>query len=130
MPSIAELQSIATMEAMSSGLPIVAADAMALPHLVRDGENGYLFPPGDAWALADRIERVLRLPEEELLVMKNASLRLIEPHDIETTVSVFERLYRGEQVEDPVTEVAPLSAKLREQFRSLRRRVRGVSALD
>lgn len=126
MPSIAELQSIATMEAMASGLPVVAADAMALPHLVHDGENGYLFPPSDARALADRIERVLRLPEEELLVMKNASLRLIEPHDIETTLQVFERLYRGEPVVDPVTEVPPLSAKLREQFRSLRRRVRGV----
>ncbi|WP_210481096.1 glycosyltransferase [Naasia sp. SYSU D00948] len=130
MPSIAELQSIATMEAMASGLPVVAANAMALPHLVHDGENGYLFPPGDVGALADRIERVLRLPEEELLVMKNASLRLIEPHDIETTLQVFERLYRGEHVEDPVTEVPPLSAKLREQFRSLRRRVRSAAALD
>ena len=47
MPSIAELQSIATMEAMASGLPVVAANAMALPHLVHDGENGYLFEPGD-----------------------------------------------------------------------------------
>src|SRR3954447_9518177 len=130
MPSIAELQSIATMEAMASALPVVAADAMALPHLVHEGENGYLFPPGDVQALADRIERVLRLPEEELLVMKNASLRLIEPHDIETTLQVFERLYRGEYVEDPVTEVPPLSAKLREQFRSLRRRARERAAID
>ena len=43
MPSIAELQSIVTMEAMASALPVVAANAMALPHLVHDGENGYLF---------------------------------------------------------------------------------------
>lgn len=125
MPSIAELQSIATMEGMASGLPVVAANAMALPHLVRDGENGYLFPPGNVPALADRLERVLRLPEDELAVMKNASLRQIEPHDIETTLRVFEKLYRGEPVTDPVTEVSPLSAKLREQFRSLRRRAIG-----
>ncbi|THG28151.1 glycosyltransferase [Naasia lichenicola] len=124
MPSIAELQSISTMEAMASGLPIVAADAMALPHLVHDGENGFLFPPGDIPALAERLERVLRLPEDELAIMKNASLRLIEPHDIETTLDVFERLYRGEDVDDPVTEVPPLSSKLREQFRGLRRRAR------
>ncbi|PVZ94886.1 glucosyl transferase [Amnibacterium flavum] len=128
MPSTAELQSIATMEAMASGLPVVAADAMALPHLVHDGENGYLYPPNDVQALADRLEKVLRLPEDELAVMKNASLRLIEPHDIETTIDVFERLYRGEKIDDPVTEVPPLSAKLREQFRSLRRRAR--EALD
>jgi len=36
---IAELQSIVTMEAMASGLPVVAVNAMALPELVHDGEN-------------------------------------------------------------------------------------------
>ena len=54
--STAELQSIATMEAMASGLPIVAANAVALPHLVHDGENGYLFEPGDVDALAARAD--------------------------------------------------------------------------
>lgn len=128
--STAELQSIATMEGMASGLPVVAADAMALPHLVKDGENGYLFPPRDVAALADRLERVLRLPQDELEVMQRASLRLLEPHDIDTTITIFERLYRGEQITDPVTEVPPLSAKLREQFRSLARRAKGALAAD
>jgi glycosyltransferase involved in cell wall biosynthesis len=128
MPSIAELQSIATMEGMASGLPVVAADAMALPHLVKDGENGYLFPPRDVDALADRLERVLRMPYEDYEVMQRASLRLLEPHDIDTTISVFERLYRGEAVTDPDTDVPPLSTKLREQFRSLARRAKAAIA--
>ncbi|WP_375400702.1 glycosyltransferase [uncultured Amnibacterium sp.] len=126
MPSTAELQSIATMEGMASGLPVVAADAMALPHLVKDGENGYLFPPRDVAALADRLERVLRLPHDDLVVMQRASLRLLEPHDIDTTITVFEQLYRGEPVEDPDTDVPPLSSKLREQFRSLARRAKSA----
>lgn len=128
MPSTAELQSIATMEAMASGLPVVAADAMALPHLVHDGDNGYLFPPRDVAALADRLERVLRMPREEREVMQRASLRLLEPHDIDTTITIFERLYRGEEVTDPVTEVEPLSAKVRDQFRSLARRAKSAIA--
>lgn len=107
MPSIAELQSIATMEAMASGLPVVAADAMALPHLVHDGENGHLFRPGDAKDLADKLESVLTLPQEELDVLKNASLRIVATHDIQTTISTFESLYRGEPVADPVTAAAP-----------------------
>ena len=126
MPSIAELQSIATMEAMASGLPVVAANAMALPHLVRDGENGFLFPPRDVQALAERLETVLRMSNDERQVMQRASLRLLEPHDIDTTISFFERLYRGEAVTDPVTEVEPLSAKLREQFRVLARRAKSA----
>lgn len=107
MPSIAELQSIATMEAMASGLPVVAADAMALPHLVHDGENGYLFRPGDAQELADRLAQVLRAPAEELDELKRASLRLIAVHDIQRTLSTFESLYRGEPVPDPVTDATP-----------------------
>jgi glycosyltransferase involved in cell wall biosynthesis len=107
MPSIAELQSIATMEAMASGLPVVAADAMALPHLVHDGENGHLFRPGDAQDLADKLESVLTLPQDELDVLKNASLRIVATHDIQTTISTFESLYRGEPVADPETAAAP-----------------------
>jgi glycosyltransferase involved in cell wall biosynthesis len=128
MPSTAELQSIATMEGMASGLPVVAADAMALPHLVKDGENGWLFPPRDVDALTDRLERVLRMPYEDYEVMQRASLRLLEPHDIDTTITVFERLYRGEIVTDPDTDVPPLSGKLREQFRSLARRAKAAIA--
>nr|WP_244894744.1 glycosyltransferase [Agreia pratensis] len=102
MPSIAELQSIATMEAMASGLPVVAADAMALPHLVHDGENGHLFAPGDAQQMADRLADILTLPQDELDAFKNASLRLIAVHDIQRTLTTFEKLYRGEVVTDPL----------------------------
>ncbi|TDW31570.1 glycosyltransferase involved in cell wall biosynthesis [Cryobacterium psychrophilum] len=106
MPSIAELQSIATMEAMASGLPIVAANAMALPHLVHNDENGYLFRPGDAQDLADKITRVLSLPAADLERFKRESLKMIEAHDIRRTLNTFECLYRGEPVTDTVTNGA------------------------
>ena len=96
MPSIAELQSIATMEAMASGRPVVAADAMALPHLVHDGDNGYLFPPDDVEAFADRLLRVLTASQSELDRMSENSLHLIQSHDIDTTIKIFEGLYRGD----------------------------------
>jgi glycosyltransferase involved in cell wall biosynthesis len=101
MPSIAELQSIATMEAMASGLPVVAANAMALPHLVHDGQNGYLFEPGSAQDLADKLSLVFSLSPEELDALKHESLKLIEAHDIKRTLNTFERLYRGESTVDP-----------------------------
>jgi hypothetical protein len=96
MPSIAELQSIATMEAMASGRPVVAADAMALPHLVHDGDNGYLFPPDDVEAFTDRLLRVLTASQSELDRMSENSLHLIQSHDIDTTIKIFEGLYRGD----------------------------------
>jgi len=110
MPSIAELQSIATMEAMASGLPVVAANAMALPHLVHDAENGYLFEPGSAQDLADKITRVLTLAPADLEALKRESLKLIEAHDIKRTLNTFERLYRGEPITDPNGTVSPAPA--------------------
>lgn len=93
--SIAELQSIATMEAMASGLPIVAANAVALPHLVHEGENGYLFTPGDADELAARLTDVLTAAPEERRRMQQASLDAVAMHDITRTLDTFEALYRG-----------------------------------
>ena len=96
--SIAELQSIATMEAMASGLPIVAANAMALPHLVDEGKNGYLFSPGDDAELAEKVQTILDLPHDEYADMQQASLDGIQVHDIERTLDTFQSLYRGEAV--------------------------------
>lgn len=98
--SIAELQSIATMEAMASGLPVVAADAVALPHLVHEGENGYLFRPGDADDLAAKLTTVLTAAPEERRRMQQASLDGVLVHDINRTLDTFEALYRGAQPHD------------------------------
>lgn len=123
MPSIAELQSIATMEAMASGRPVIGADAMALPHLVHDGDNGYLFPPGDVDALADRLRRVLSADQAELNRLSENSLHLIQAHDINRTVKIFEDLYLGIGESTPTTDdnkpsyMAPIG-RLNETVRS------------
>jgi glycosyltransferase involved in cell wall biosynthesis len=104
MPSIAELQSIATMEAMASGRPVIAADAMALPHLVHDGDNGYLFPPDDSDALADRLRLILNADQQELNRLSENSLHLIQSHDIERTIRIFENLYVGIRDESSTTD--------------------------
>jgi glycosyltransferase involved in cell wall biosynthesis len=127
MPSIAELQSIATMEAMASGLPIVAANAMALPHLVHDGDNGFLFEPGNVDDLAERLTEVLTLPEDELQKLKKSSMKIVEAHDIQRTLDTFEQLYRGvlvtedSVVERPLGKRARLRASLKKVAASVKR---------
>jgi len=90
---IAELQSIVTMEAMASGLPVIAVDAVALPELVHDGENGYLFPDGDSQMLAQRAITVLSSPALRT-AMGQKSLDIIQAHDIQKTLDKYEALYR------------------------------------
>jgi glycosyltransferase involved in cell wall biosynthesis len=92
MPSVHELQSIATLEALASGLPAVVADALALPELVQDEGNGFLVPPGDPVALADRIGRVLAdIPRAAR--MGRASRTIATRHDLTRTLDAFEDLY-------------------------------------
>jgi len=63
MPSEAELLSLSSLEAMACGLPLLAANAVALPELVSDGVNGYLFQPGDDADAALRMEKLADHPE-------------------------------------------------------------------
>lgn len=93
---IAELQCIAALEAMASGLPILAARAVALPELVHDGKNGYAFAPGDSEELARRIVEILS-DAKKRKEMGAESLRVIAPHDLIEVLGQFTNLYREAQ---------------------------------
>ncbi|MFI6881856.1 glycosyltransferase [Streptosporangium canum] len=93
MPGVAELQSIATLEAMATGLPVVAADAMALPHLVRPGENGRLFRPGDVQGLARHLNDLLCSPGLRG-AMGAASRAIALTHDHQASLARFEAIYQ------------------------------------
>jgi glycosyltransferase involved in cell wall biosynthesis len=62
MPSATETLGFVVLEAMSSGLPVVAARAGGIPDLVTDGENGRLVDPGDTGAWIDAVGELLRDP--------------------------------------------------------------------
>jgi GT2 family glycosyltransferase/glycosyltransferase involved in cell wall biosynthesis len=49
-------------EALMLGVPVIASRAGGLPEIVRHGQNGLLFPPGDAGALRRQVTRVIRQP--------------------------------------------------------------------
>ena len=90
----AELQSIVTLEAMASGLPVIGVRAMALPELVQAGANGCLFDPGDESGVANCITAVFS-DGSRRKEMSAGSLAIIERHDIEQTINQFESIYRS-----------------------------------
>ncbi len=50
------------MEAMAARRPVVATDVGGVAEIVADGQSGYVTPPGDAAALAERVQRLLLDP--------------------------------------------------------------------
>jgi 1,2-diacylglycerol 3-alpha-glucosyltransferase len=94
MPSEAELLSIATLEAMACGRPILAARARALPELVENNVNGRLFHPSDpvdaAHAMADLVARMESWP-----AMGAASQRRSTTHSWTTALNNYNAIYQS-----------------------------------
>lgn len=63
LPSVDEGCPVAVLEAMAASLPVVASRCGGLPEIVEDGKTGWLVPPNDPRALADRIRVLLLKPD-------------------------------------------------------------------
>jgi glycosyltransferase involved in cell wall biosynthesis len=92
--SEAELQSLVTMEAMASGLPVVAVNAGPLGELVHPGENGFLTRPGLVGDVAGSLDLLCR--DAGLRArMSKAGLRIIADHDRHRLLGLWESIYRA-----------------------------------
>lgn len=91
--SPAELQSIATLEAMASGKPIVAVDAGALGELCQNGVNGILVPKDDVDAVAAALDKILGDKKLQAEYSKK-SLDIAKTHDMAHTLDQYEGIYR------------------------------------
>jgi len=92
MPSEAELLSLSSLEAMACGLPLLAANAVALPELVSEGVNGYLFQPGDDADAASYMEKLADHPEL-WADMGRAGWERTQDYSLETILQRNEMLY-------------------------------------
>jgi glycosyltransferase involved in cell wall biosynthesis len=87
-----EIQSSVVLEAAASALPVVAVRASSMPEFIDDGVTGWLVPPGDVAAMANRLCQMLQQPEQAR-AMGQAALRLAAQHTSEVSVQAHEALY-------------------------------------
>ena len=67
IPSVwPENMPLSLLESMAIGKMVIASRIGGIPEIIKDGENGFLFKPGDADDLADKINRINRLAEKEI----------------------------------------------------------------
>lgn len=93
MPSPVELQSIATLEAMASGQPVVAVDAGALKELCQNERNGYLCHADDEHQIAKALFDIVSNPKLRAKMSKE-SLAIADTHDLRKTLDKFESIYK------------------------------------
>lgn len=63
LPSLVEATSVAGLEAMASGRPILATNVGGLPDIIANGDNGLLVPPANSEALAEGAKKLAEWPE-------------------------------------------------------------------
>ncbi|SEO34992.1 Glycosyltransferase involved in cell wall bisynthesis [Salinihabitans flavidus] len=95
LPSFAEGVPVVLMEAMAAGLPVVATQVAGVSELVEDGVSGRLVPPGDAGALADAIDTILRDPEEAVRLGQAGRAKVQAEFTVKAEAAWLSRLMTG-----------------------------------
>jgi glycosyltransferase involved in cell wall biosynthesis len=88
-----EVQSIPTLQALAAGIPVVAANAAALPEIVFDGVNGCLVPPNDPAAVSRAVLELLENPEKASQ-LGCAGIEIARKHADSSVLEQFETLYQ------------------------------------
>jgi glycosyltransferase involved in cell wall biosynthesis len=87
---------LALMEAMASGLPIIATRVGGVPDLVEQGSTGWLVGPRDFEAVASQVTRLFEVPGVAQQMGRQARMRALERFSIgdsvERTADLLERL--------------------------------------
>jgi glycosyltransferase involved in cell wall biosynthesis len=96
LPSLSEGLSIALLEAMAAGCPVVATNVGGNSELVSDGETGLLVPAADAPSLASAIGRLLNDEVEARRLGDNARCRVTVRFAAERMVGEYQAIYAGE----------------------------------
>ncbi|MCX5884006.1 MAG: glycosyltransferase family 4 protein [Deltaproteobacteria bacterium] len=92
LPSRNEGMGKALVEAMATGLPVVASDIGGMKDIVRPGENGFIVPIGDVQALAKAIARLCHDPEMRRR-MGEAGRRMAPRYSSEEMIKMIDQLY-------------------------------------
>ena len=84
---------VALMEAMVSGVPVVASSLSGIPELVKENATGWLVPPGDAQKLAETIMQVRDNPMEALARSQSARRLVLEEFELHTNVQKLSHFF-------------------------------------
>lgn len=94
LPSHTEGLSIATIEAMSCGTPVVVTDCGGPTEIVTDGVTGLVVPPCDPQAMADALAHIARDETLRGCLSANGRIRAADCFSLDAMLHNYDRLYQ------------------------------------
>ena len=91
--SLTETLGLVVLEAMASGVPVVATPALGVAETLRDGVNGIAVPPRDAARMADALVRLAESPAQRQALSHGAQATAHE-FSWEAELDRLDALYR------------------------------------
>ena len=86
---------VVLMEAMSSGLPVVASRLSGIPELVEDGRSGVLVDPGDDAGLADALRRLHDDSDLRRRLAREGREKVLREFDVRSNARLLAQRFRG-----------------------------------
>lgn len=93
LSSIAEGTPVTILEAMSTGLPVVATRVGGIPEVVLDGQTGAVVPANDPAALAAALARYIQQPELAAQHGANGRARIEQRYSMTAMLTAYTQLY-------------------------------------
>lgn len=93
LPSLAEGISNTILEAMASGLPVIATAVGGNADLVVHGQTGYIVPPADSKRLADQLVELAASPERACSMGQVGRQRVQSLFSMQAMVATYQRVY-------------------------------------
>jgi glycosyltransferase involved in cell wall biosynthesis len=95
LPSVSEGHSVAVLEAMASGLPIVASDIQGNKESIEDGKNGFLFETGNKKSLMEKLLILLTDSELHRKMSETCLMRYAEKFSTTTQIEKYLKVYQN-----------------------------------
>ena len=95
LPSVNEGTPVSAIEALASGTPVVATRVGGVPDVVRDGEDGFLFEPGDTGGAAERLALLASDATLRSTLGASGRERVLRRYSVDRLVEDVDRLYRS-----------------------------------